>query len=62
MFNEKNKFMNDYGDEYDEEDEDEYDEEDEDRHQENIFNQQNAFGINVYNHRAKKMASRPAYA
>lgn len=42
-----------YGDEYDEEEEEEDESEDEDdQYQENVFNQQNAFGMQVYNTRA----------
>ena len=45
---------------YDEEDEDEDEEEEsedeDDLHQENIFNQQNAFGMQVYNQRAPRAA------
>lgn len=43
----------DYGDEYDEEDEDEESEDEDDQYQENVFNQQNAFGMQVYNTRAR---------
>lgn len=45
----RNHAYNDYADEYDEEeDEDEESEDDADIHRENVFNQQNAFGIPVY--------------
>ena len=40
-----------YGNEYDEEEEDEESEDEDDQHQENVFNQQNAFGMQVFGNR-----------
>lgn len=54
LFNPNKRVHDDYyGGEYDEEEEDEYGEEDdeyddEDEHHENVFNQQNAFGMQVF--------------
>ena len=38
----------DYGNEYDDEDEEGSDQDSDDEHQENVFNQQNAFGMQVF--------------
>jgi hypothetical protein len=48
-----------YGDEYDEEeDEDEESEDEDDQYQENVFNQQNAFGMQVFNNNMHQRPTR----
>lgn len=54
----QNNQVQDYYDDYDqEEDEDEESEDEDDVHQENVFNQQNAFGMQVY--AAKRAVKQP---